>query len=357
MATFSDLQEKNRRKTNLIVVCFVLFFIWLGAGLDLARYYWSGGTTRWIQHYSYGLFLRPHRAVTTAPGPVHNEKHFRPVFTLLIGLAGVGVAWWSLSNAADNVLSAMCARRADRDNAPDEQTLINVVEEMSIAASMRPPQVWILQDPDPNALAVGLAEGDYHVAVTEGLLRALNRDELQGVIGHELAHLKNQDTRLMTALTVLVGLAALVSEFVARNRYGTVDVRGGEADDNKMGALIYGVWFFTVLLAPLATQLMAMLVSREREYLADAYSAQFTRNPEALASALTKISSAVSPTSIQRPASAHLWIASPSAADLSYDCENDWFATHPPIKSRIHRLNSIGASWRTKAAREAAARA
>ncbi|MCM0080867.1 M48 family metallopeptidase [Geomonas sp. Red32] len=353
MATFTDLQEKNRRKTRVIVVCFVLFFIWLGAGLDLARYYWSGGNTRFLQHY-YGLFFRSHPQVTTGAGPVHNQKHFQPIFTLLVGFAGVGLAWWSLSNASENVLTAMCARRASKNNSPEEQMLINVVEEMCIAASMRPPKVWIIPDPDPNALAVGLEEGDYHVAVTEGLLRALNRDELQGVIGHELAHLKNQDTRLMTALTVLVGLAALISEFVSRNRYCSVDVRGGNDDDNKMGALIFGLWFFTVLLAPLATQLMAMLVSREREYLADASSAQFTRNPEALASALDKISSAVAPTALVKPASAHLCIASPTASDLSYDCESDWFATHPPIKSRIHRLNTIGANWKAKAAREAA---
>jgi heat shock protein HtpX len=348
MATFSDLQEKNRKRSKLIVVCFVIFFIWLGAGLDLAMYYWSGGG-RVSLKYHYSMFYRRHR-VTTTPSPVKHEKRFRPFGTVIVGLAGIGLAWWSLSNAADTVLTSMLARRAGKERSLEEQTLVNVVEEMAIASSMRPPQVWIIPDADPNALAVGLVEGDYHVAVTEGLLRTLNRDELQGVIGHELAHLKNQDTRLMTTLTVLVGLAALISEYVSRSRDCSVEIKGGDENDNKIGSLIFCLWLASVLVAPLVTNLMAMLVSREREYLADASAAQFTRNPEALARALGKIAAAVSPTALVKPGSAHLCIASPTAADLDYDCECSWFATHPPIKSRIHRLNTIGKSMRLKGA-------
>jgi heat shock protein HtpX len=345
MATFSDLQEKNRKRSKLIVVCFVIFFIWLGAGLDLAMYYWSGGSVSLRYHYS--MFYRRHQ-VTTAPAPIKKEKQLRPICTVIVGLAGIGLAWWSLSNAAETVLTSMLARRADKERSLEEQTLVNVVEEMAIASSMRPPKVWIIPDADPNALAVGLTDGDYHVAVTEGLLRTLNRDELQGVIGHELAHLKNQDTRLMTTLTVLVGLAALISEYVSRSRSYSVQVKGGDSDDSRIGTLIFMVWLLSVLVAPLVTQLMAMLVSREREYLADASAAQFTRNPEALASALHKIAAAVSPTVLVKGGSAHLCIASPTAADLDYDCESSWLATHPPIKSRIHRLMTIGRAMQLK---------
>jgi heat shock protein HtpX len=348
MATFLDLQAKNQRRTKLIVVFFVLFFIWLGAGLDLAFYYWSGGSVRMIS-YGYGY----HQYASSAPAstPVKKEKHFRPIFTLIVGLAGVGLAWWSMNNAAGTVLSSILARPADRKRSPEEQTLVNVVEEMCIAASMQPPKVWIIPDPDPNALAVGLNSGDYHIAVTEGLLRTLNRDEIQGVVAHELAHLKNQDTRLMTTLTVLVGLAALIAEFVGRSRFCGVDARGGDGDDNKIGGIIFVLWLVSVLIAPFVTQLMALMVSREREYLADASAAQFTRNPDALAHALEKIAAATAPTALVKPGSAHLCIASPTASDLNYDCETSWFATHPPIKMRIHRLMTIGRTIHANAAR------
>lgn len=351
MATFFDLQEKNRKKTRLIVVCFVLFFIWLGLGLDLALYYWSGGNVR---TGSYGYRYRHHYTSSSAPStsPVKKEKHFRPIFTLIVGLAGVGLAWWSMSNAAGTVLGAMLARPADRNRSPGEQTLLNVVEEMCIASSMTMPKVWIIPDPDPNALAVGLKEGDYHIAVTEGLLRVLNRDEIQGVVAHEIAHLKNQDTRLMTALAVLVGLAALISEFVGRSRLlGIGSSGGGESDDRKIGGIIFALWLVSVILAPFVTQLMALMVSREREYLADASAAQFTRNPEALAQALEKIAAAVSPTALVKPASAHLCIASPTAADVGSDAGTSWFATHPPMRMRIHRLMTIGRTLQEREAR------
>jgi len=348
MATFFDLQEKNRKKTRIIVVCFVLFFIWLGLGLDLALYFWGGGS---IRSHSYGYRYR-HHYTSSLPAtlPVKKKKHFRPVFTLVVGLAGVGLAWWSMCHAAGTVLGAVLARPADRGHSPEEQTLVNVVEEMCIASSMTTPKVWIIPDTDPNAMAVGLKEGDYHIAVTEGLLRSLNRSEIQGVVAHEIAHLKNQDTRLMTALTVLVGLAALISEFVGRTRLLGMGSSGGDSDDRKIGGIIFALWLLSVIVAPFVTQLMALMVSREREYLADASAAQFTRNPEALANALGKIAAAVSPTALVKPASAHLCIASPTAADVGSAVKCSWFATHPPMRMRIHRLMTIGRSLQERAA-------
>jgi heat shock protein HtpX len=338
MATYFALQEKNRRRTKIIVVCFVLFFIWLGLGLDLALYFWTGGHTRSSDdgyHYRYS----PHASYDYAPVTQRRHKQFWPIFTVIIGMTGVIVAWWSMSNASETVLKSMLARPADRENSPAERTVVNIVEEMSIASSLSPPKVWIIPDPDPNALAVGLKDGDYNVAVTVGLLKALNREELQGVIAHEIAHLKNQDTRLMTTLTVLVGLAALISEFVSRTRFFGGG-RDSDSEDSRIGAIIFVLWIFSALLAPFVTNLMTLMVSREREYLADASSAQFTRNPEALAKALEKIAAADAPTQLVRPASATLCIASPAAADL---VENEsWFATHPPIMKRIERLRSIG---------------
>lgn len=322
MATFFDLQAHNRKKTKIIVVCFVLFFIWLGLGLDLSMYFLSGGSSGGSYRHA-------------------SPKHFTPTFTIIIGLVGVGLAWWSISHASGNVLSAMLAKPADKKRSPEELALVNIVEEMSIASSMPVPQVWIIPDPDPNALAVGMKQGDYHIAVTSGLLKVLNRDELQGVVAHEIAHLKNDDTRLMTALTVLVGFAALISEFVARSRV-RFDLDDGDSRDSKIGLIIMVIWLITVLLAPLATKLMTLMVSREREYLADASSAQFTRNPDGLAHALIKIGKASGPTASIKPASAHLCIASPEAADLEDDADEGWFATHPSLKKRIDRLMTIG---------------
>lgn len=322
----------------MIVILFVLFFIWLGAGLDLALYFWSGGSVRPV---TYGYRYR-HYSEHYSSAPAKKEKHFRPLFTLIVGLAGVGIVWWSMSNAAGTVLKSMLARPADKTRSPEEQTLVNVVEEMCIASSMPAPKVWVIPDPDPNALAVGLTEGDYHIAVTEGLLRVLNRDEIQGVVAHEIAHLKNQDTRLMTTLTVLVGLAALMAEFVGRSRIFGADATGGDSDDSRIGGIIFVFWAISVIIAPFVTQLMALMVSREREYLADASAAQFTRNPEALAHALEKISSAVAPTALVKPGSAHLCIASPMASAQAVENETSWFATHPPIRIRIHRLMTIG---------------
>ena len=332
MAAIFDLQEKNRRKTRIIVIGFLLFFLWLGLGLDLAIYFLKGSKQRSEYRYAPPPYSQRYAE------PV--RKPFYPVFTVLVGLVGIGVAWWSMANAAETVLRAVMAEPANRDNSQAERTLINIVEEMSIASGLATPQVWIIPDDDPNALATGLRDGDFHVAVTRGLLRTLNRDELQGVVAHEFAHLKNEDTRLMTSLTVLVGMAALISEFVARVRFRIGGGRDSDSSDTKIGMAIYALWLVTALLAPVVTQLMTLMVSREREYLADASAAQYTRNPEALARALEKIAYADAPTQTVRPASAQLCIASPTAADLEED--ESWFATHPPIRKRVARLRSMG---------------
>jgi heat shock protein HtpX len=343
MATFFDLQNKNRRRTRIIVICFVLFFIWLGLGLDLSIYFWSGGGSktddyRYNRTYSQSSYDYMHRNA-----PVSPRKPFYPIFTVIVGLTGVLIAWWSMSNASETVLKTMMAWPAEKGRSKPEQALINIVEEMCIASGLAPPRIWIIPDQDPNAMAIGLKDGDYNIAVTEGLLKTLTREELQGVIAHEIAHLKNQDTRLMTSLTVLVGIAALISEFVARARF--FGIGGRDSDNNsssRIGSIIFIFWLISALIAPIVTRLMSLMVSREREYLADASSAQFTRNPEALARALEKIADADAPTQLVRPASAMLCIASPAAADL--DDNEGWFATHPPIRKRIERLRSIGAA-------------
>ncbi len=346
MATFFELQEENRRKTKWVVALFVAFFLWLGLGLDLALYYKARAHDRPTPAKVYRETGQgAYQEAELPPGAIRpyekKSRPFRPVFTLVIGLLGAGLAWWELSGAAATVLKAVRATPVNGDTKGPGRVFHNVVEEMSIAAGMPMPSVWIIPDRDPNAMAVGLKHGDFHVAATEGLLLSLTREELQGVVAHEIAHIKNQDVRLMTTLTVLVGLSALIAEFVARCRYyGSSDQSGD--DDSRIGSIIFVIWLFTVLLAPLATRIMALMVSKEREYLADASAAQFTRNPQALISALEKISGAAGATHSISQASAHLCIASPTAADLSD--EQSLFSTHPPMSQRIARLRLIGRS-------------
>ncbi|PJA54976.1 MAG: hypothetical protein CO167_00825 [Candidatus Marinimicrobia bacterium CG_4_9_14_3_um_filter_48_9] len=307
MATFFDLQKQNRRRTKYIIVGFVMFFIWLGAGLDL------------VLRYYYGLKLPP-------------------IGTIAVGVGGVIFTWQRMYTASETVLSAMGAKR-NSGHSLKQTTLQNVVDEMCIAASMPRPRVWIIQDMDPNAMALGLEDEDYHIVVTEGLLKVLDRDELQGVIAHELAHLKNQDTRLMTTLTVLIGFAALITDIV---RHSRIFRSRDKFENGKIGVVILVIWSLSVLIAPLVTKLMALMVSREREFLADVSSAQFTRNPEALARALQKIAFSEAPTRLVHPSCAHLCIAAPDGSDLGLKAKTGWFATHPPIITRINRLMEIG---------------
>jgi heat shock protein HtpX len=228
-----------------------------------------------------------------------------------------------------------------------ERQLVNVVEEMAIAAGLPRPRIWLVPDPDPNAFATGRDPLHSHIAVTEGLVAKLNRDELQAVVAHELGHIKNFDVRLMTTLAALVGAVLLIQDGVwrairlgPRGRGG----RGGKKDANPLIVALLVLWLVSWLLAPAVTQLLALGVSRKREYLADAMAAQFTRNPLALASALEKIERSHEPTTAIRRGAAHLCIADPLGRRLT-NREGffaDAFATHPPMALRISRLKGMG---------------
>jgi len=182
--------------------------------------------------------------------------------------------------------------------------------------------------------------------VTRGLLRICNRDELQAVIAHELGHVKNLDVRLMTTLAALVGAVLLVREGMGRMmRGGGIPLRGGRKGKSggPLLAILLALWVISWIIAPLVTQLLALAVSRRREYLADAMSAQFTRNPLALASALQKIEGAAAPTTSIKSGAAHLCICDPLGRRLtnSEGWLADRFATHPPMSMRISRLKGM----------------
>jgi heat shock protein HtpX len=188
--------------------------------------------------------------------------------------------------------------------------------------------------------------------VTEGLLRALSRDELQGVVAHEMAHVRNLDVRLMTLLAGMVGAIALMSDGMGRMLRGTRNIggargggggRGRGKGGNPLALVILGLWLLTLVVAPVVSRILAMAVSRKREYLADATGAQLTRNPMALASALEKLAAAASPTRAVTRGAAHLCIVDPAPGVLAsrQGFLADVLATHPPVRQRIIRLEGM----------------
>jgi len=226
--------------------------------------------------------------------------------------------------------------------------LDNVVEEIAIAAGLPKPKVYIVPDRDPNAFATGRDPQHASIAVTSGLLDLVTREELQGVVAHELSHIRNLDVRLLTVIAALVGAVALLSDWTRRGmRYGSF--RGDRGRNREKGgggaiALVFLVlWLAAAILAPIIGQLLAMAVSRRREYLADASGAELTRNPGALADALGRIDGAVEPTSAIKRGSAHLCIADPLGRSVGIR-EGFWpdlLATHPPMKNRIAALKQM----------------
>ena len=218
------------------------------------------------------------------------------------------------------------------------------MEEVSIAAGIPLPKTYIIEDPDPNAFATGRSPETASIAVTRGLLDALNRDELQAVAAHEMSHVKNFDIRLMLMIAVLVGSIALLADWTRRSLfYGNRRSSRRSEGGGYVALVVLAVWLVTVILAPILSQLMAMCVSRKREYLADASGAELTRNPLALASALEKISSHEGPTRSINQGSAHLCICDPKGTALGMKEGGiaNLFATHPPIDKRIEALRQM----------------
>jgi heat shock protein HtpX len=262
----------------------------------------------------------------------------------LLGAAGALAVWFLMMASAlaggERVLLAQAgAREARKQDAPQ---LVNIVEEMTIAAGLPvPPRVYIVDDPTPNAFAVGLSPSRAAVAVNTGLLARLTRDELQGVVAHEIGHIANRDTLFMTLAGVTVGAVVILSDFYLRGlRYG--GFRGRSRDDRGSGhaaALMAVIAVVLAVLAPLLTRLLYFACSRRREYLADASAAQFTRYPEGLASALEKISGAgpANAGDVSRVL-APMYIVPPLAAAGAW---SGLFGTHPPVEDRIRILRGM----------------
>lgn len=332
----SDLfsqQQSNRVRSRVLTVGFVAFFAWLGFGGD------------WIAWQF------------TLDAPPGAYRHTFPwVGVVLSSLAVIAtiIAWtWG----PERVLWSTNAYEVKDPVNDDERRLVNVVDEMAIASGLPRPRIWIVPDEDPNAFATGKGPANAHVAVTAGLLFLLDRDELQAVIAHELGHVKNLDVRLMTILAALVGVVALVSDFMGRSMRAGRHVGGGsfgggrrrsggsgKKGGNPILIVVLVLWVISWLLAPFVTRLLAMGVSRKREYLADAMGAQFTRNPGALARALEKIEHSALPThSLKKSGTAHLCIADPLGRRVTNQegFVAELLGTHPPMAIRVAKLKAM----------------
>jgi heat shock protein HtpX len=321
-------QQSNRVRSRVLIAGFIAFFAWLGFGGD------------WLLWQF------------TINAPPDAYRHAFPFAGIgLTAIAGIGaiIAW---RKGPERVLWSTNAFEVVDPVNEQERRLVNVVEEMAIAAGVKRPRTWIVPDDDPNAFATGRDDSNAHIAVTAGLLELLDRDELQSVIAHEMGHVKNLDVRLMTLLAALVGAVTLVSDFMSRfmrhggriSSGGSRSSRGGgKKGGNPLLIAVLILWILSWLLAPLVTRLLALGVSRKREYLADAMSAQFTRNPAALASALHKIEHSSLPTSSIKRGSAHLCIADPLGRRLTN--REGFFAellgTHPPMAIRVAKLKAM----------------
>ncbi|MBI5287086.1 MAG: M48 family metallopeptidase [Deltaproteobacteria bacterium] len=227
---------------------------------------------------------------------------------------------------------------------PSHKRLHNVVTEMALASGLPMPKIYVIPDPAPNAFATGRNPQNATVGVTQGLLDTMTREEIQAVVAHEMGHIKNYDILTMTVVTVLVGTVVLLSDWAVRAwKYGGIRTRRGSRSKGLHPVILLLI-FLLILLAPLLSRVIAMAVSRQREYQADTSSAEFTRNPMALATALEKIASATSPVRTAHRATAHLFISDPLQRKLD-DREGmfaDLFSTHPPIEKRMERLKRMG---------------
>ena len=237
------------------------------------------------------------------------------------------------------VLAASGAKEVDETTAPQ---LINVVREMTIAANVPLPKVYIIEDTAPNAFATGRDPKHASIAITTGLLQKLDREELQGVIGHELSHVRNLDIRFSLLVGVMVGSIALLSDFFLRFTFWGGGRRGGRDRDGGGGglqAIMFIVAIVLAVLAPIAARLVQLAVSRQREYLADASSVELTRNPSGLERALAKIGTDKEVLEVANRATQHLYFTNP--IKKFEERSSSMFATHPSIVDRINRLRSL----------------
>jgi len=297
--TLYSQAESNIRKTWLFIIFFLVFIIALG----------------WL--FSYLL-----------------ENSLILIGAVIFSIITSFLSYWHSDKI---VLRITRARPIKKQDNPE---LYRLVENLCITAGLPLPQICILPESQPNAFATGRDEKHAVIAITQGLLEKLERAELEGVIAHELSHIKNRDILLGTVIVILVGIVALLSNFFLRiSFYG--GLRRRDSKQGYLGLLILVLGLVAAILAPLAASLIRLAVSRKREFLADASGALLTRYPEGLARALEKISSDQTPMKMANNSTAHLFIASPFKGKQEKNWFTKIFMTHPPIEERVKALRGM----------------
>ncbi|MAG59688.1 zinc metalloprotease HtpX [Candidatus Woesebacteria bacterium] len=250
---------------------------------------------------------------------------------IIVGIINFSAYYWS----DKMVLKLSKAKAVSKKEAPQ---LYRIVENLAIGAGVPKPKIYIIHDDTPNAFATGRDPKHAAIAVHTGLLERLNKLEIEGVIAHELSHIRNFDTRVMAIVAILVGTIALLAEFFF---YSMFWGRGGDRD-SKAGSIFMILGIVAAILAPIVAQLIQLAVSRRREFLADASAGFLTRYPEGLARALEKISNVATPAKTAHTSTAHLYISSPLGGKKA---KKNWmvglFNTHPPIEERVKALRGM----------------
>jgi heat shock protein HtpX len=307
LGTFRERIARNRRNSLLLIAAFLAFITAFGY---IIGYAWLGDPLRALA----GL-----------------------AFALIVGVVAGLISYYGGDKM---VLAASRAREITHDDAP---VLFNVVEEMSVASGLPMPKVYIVEDTAPNAFATGRDPEHATVAVTSGLLEKLDRDELQGVIAHEMSHVANFDIRYSMLVGILVGSTVLISDFFLRGLWfsgGRGGRRGGDGG-NQLQLIMMLIAIVLAILAPLFARLLQLSISRQREFLADATAVRLTRNPSGLADALQKIGGDREVLEAANRATAHLYIVNPIKTFEKRS--KGLFSTHPPIEERIQILRALEA--------------
>src|SRR5215207_6350293 len=302
LGNFRERIARNRRNSLLLIAAFLAFITVFGYIIGWA---WLGDPLKALAGLAFALVL------------------------------GVIAGLISYYGGDKMVLAASRAREITHDDAP---VLFNVVEEMSIAAGLPMPKVYIVDDTAPNAFATGRDPEHAIVAVTSGLLEKLDRDELQGVIAHEMSHVANFDIRYSMLVGILVGTTVLISDFFLRGLWFGGG-RGGGRRGGDGGGQLQLIMILLAVLAPLFARLLQLSISRQREFLADASAVRLTRNPKGLADALQKISGDREVLEAANRATAHLYIVNPIKRFEKRS--KGLFSTHPPIEERIMILRAM----------------
>jgi heat shock protein HtpX len=317
---FRALERQNRRDTVVLIAAFIVLFLLIGAAFDF-----FAGTLQIHQGHLYGA----------------------PIFMVLALIFASVQSTVSYFGGAPLILLSVHAQPLTSDT-PKHQMVLDVIQEMALASRLPVPKGYFIPDSAPNAFATGRNPEHSVICVTQGLIDNMDREELQGVIGHEMSHIADYDIRTMMMVAVLVGGIAMLSDFMVRMSFFSSRDRDSDRND---GGLIAILIIVLAIVAPILSQLIAMAVSREREYLADASSVEFTRNPRALLRALQRIAETESPLKEGVRGTAHLFIVNPLAANA--DDEGGFLAnllsTHPPLRKRIERLQAMLAAPATAA--------